>query len=65
VAAVLWVLGALAILATGRLPTPIAEFITMKLAYQFRLIAYHLSLVDAYPSLADVRARHDARPDAI
>jgi hypothetical protein len=65
VAAVLWVLGALAILATGRVPTAIAEFITMKLAYQFRLIAYHLSLVDAYPSLADVRTRHDPRPDAV
>jgi hypothetical protein len=64
VAVVLWVLGALTILATGRLPTSIAEFITMKLAYQFWLIAYHLSLVDAYPSLADVRARHEPRPDA-
>jgi hypothetical protein len=65
VAAVLWVLGALAILATGRVPTAIADFITMKLAYQCRLIAYHLSLVDAYPSLADVPARHDPRPHAV
>jgi hypothetical protein len=65
VAVVVWVLGALTILATGRVPTAIAEFITMKLTYQFRLVAYHLSLVDAYPSLTDVHARPDPRPNAV
>jgi hypothetical protein len=64
IAAVLWVIGALAILATGRVPTAIAEFVAMKIAYQFRLIAYHLSLVDAYPSLTDLRAGQLPRSDA-
>jgi hypothetical protein len=64
IAAVLWVIGALAILATRRVPTAIAEFVAMKVGYQFRLVAYHLSLVDAYPSLADLRAGHLPRSDA-
>jgi hypothetical protein len=52
-ASVLWILGAVAILATGRTPAWIADFIAMKLRYQFRIATYHLSLVDAYPALAD------------
>ncbi len=64
IAAVLWVIGALAILATGRVPTAIAVFVAMKIGYQFRLVAYHLSLVDAYPSLADLRAVPLPRSDA-
>jgi hypothetical protein len=52
-ASFLWILGAIAILATGRTPAWIADFIAMKLRYQFRIAAYHLSLVDAYPALAD------------
>lgn len=63
VAALLWVIGALAILATGRVPTAIAEFVAMKVGYQFRLVAYHLSLVDAYPSLADLPAGHLPRSE--
>jgi hypothetical protein len=61
VAVPLWVIGAVAILITERTPAPIADFIAMKLRYQFRLVAYHLSLVDAYPSLVDAdltEARH-------
>jgi hypothetical protein len=65
IAAVLWVTGALAILVTGRVPTAIAEFVAMKIGYQFRLVAYHLSLVDAYPSLADSRAGQLPRSDAL
>jgi len=54
IAAVLfWVMGAIAILATERLPYAISDFISMKLRFQFRLVAYHLSLVDAYPALTD------------
>ncbi len=64
IAGVLWVIGALAILGTGRVPTPIAEFVAMKIGYQFRLVAYHLSLVDAYPSLTDLRAAQPRRSDA-
>jgi hypothetical protein len=58
VAAVLWVVGAIAILATERMPAAIRDFITIKLGYQFRLVAYHLSLVEAYPSLADWPVPH-------
>jgi hypothetical protein len=53
VAAFLWIIGAVAILATKRMPAAIADFVSMKLRYQFRIAAYHLSLVDAYPSLAE------------
>jgi hypothetical protein len=30
----------------------------MKLRYQFRLIAYHLSIVEAYPALTDAPLSH-------
>jgi hypothetical protein len=51
VAAFTWILGAVAILATRRMPEAFADFLSLKLRYQFRIVAYHLSLVDAYPSL--------------
>lgn len=58
VAAPLWVVGAFAVLVAERMPTFIADFIAMKLRYQFRLVAYHLSLVDAYPVIADGPLTH-------
>ena len=58
VAAVLWIVGAIAILATERVPQAITDFIAMKLRYQFRLVAYHLSLVDEYPVLVDSPLPH-------
>ena len=54
-AAVLWPIGAIAILVRRRVPGAIADFLTLTLRYQFRLVAYHLSLVEAYPSF-DVAA---------
>jgi hypothetical protein len=51
VSVIFWVLGAIAILVTRRVPAAFADFITMTLQYQLRLIAYHLSLVDTYPSV--------------
>jgi hypothetical protein len=51
VAAVLWVFGALSILVMRRVPLGVSDFIAMKLQYQFRLMAYHLSLVDEYPAV--------------
>lgn len=65
IAAVLWVIGALAILVTGRVPTAIAKFVAMKVDYQFQLVAYHLSLVESYPSLADPRPGHRPRSDML
>ena len=64
VASILWVVGALAILFTERLPGGIADFITIKLRYQFRLVAYHLSLVESYPAIAESASPHAPRPGA-
>ncbi len=58
VAAFFWVFAALSILATERVPAGITEFVAMKLRFQLRLIAYHLSLVEAYPSLAEPPLSH-------
>jgi hypothetical protein len=63
-AVLLWMIGAIAILATERMPAAIADFISMKLRYQFRVVAYHLSLVDAYPALADSPLAHAPHSDA-
>jgi hypothetical protein len=58
VAAILWVLGAIAILWRRRLPGWLAEIIALTLQVQFRLVAYHLSLVERYPSLAEAPVEH-------
>lgn len=64
VAVPLWVIGALAIVVSERVPAFVGDFLSMKLTYQFRLVAYHLSLVDAYPSLSDVPVRDAHYPRA-
>jgi hypothetical protein len=51
VASIFWPIGAVAILVSRRVPPAIADFLALTLRYQFRLFAYHLSLVDRYPSL--------------
>jgi len=63
-AALLWIFGALAILATERMPAAFTDFISMKLRYQSRVVAYHLSIVDAYPLLAESPLPHAAHSDA-
>lgn len=50
-ATILWVVAAIWILVAERAPAGLADFFALTLRYQFRLIAYHLSLVDRYPSL--------------
>jgi hypothetical protein len=50
-ACLLWLVAALFVLVRERVPGGIARFIVAMLRYQFRLVAYHLSLVDRYPSL--------------
>jgi hypothetical protein len=64
VAIPLWVIGAASILATEEVPRFVGDFLTLKLTYQFRLVAYHLSLVEAYPSLADAPLQAE-RPRAV
>jgi hypothetical protein len=49
----LWLIGAVAILVRRRVPQFVTSFFTLVLLYQFRLVAYHLSLVDSYPSFAE------------
>jgi len=53
VAGLLWIAGAVTVLVRERMPAGIARFIAVVLRYQFRLVAYHLSLVDRYPSLQE------------
>ena len=50
-ASLLWVIGAIAVLVNERMPAAIADFLEMALRFQTRLTAYHLSLVEQYPSL--------------
>lgn len=64
VACILWLVGVLAILLVRRTPAAIADFLAMTLRYQFRLVAYHLSLVDRYPALSDVSAPRQAASGA-
>ena len=50
-AGILWVIGAIAVLFTRRLPAWVGDFLAMTLRFDLRLAAYHLSIVAAYPSL--------------
>ena len=50
VSSFVWLLAALSILVSQRVPAALGEFLSATLRYQFRLIAYHLSLVDRYPA---------------
>jgi hypothetical protein len=49
-AGLLWIVAALFIAISEQVPVGLADFLAAALRYQFRLIAYHLSLVDRYPS---------------
>jgi hypothetical protein len=52
VAGFCWLLGAIVILVRRRPSVVVRDFLALTLGYQFRLVAYHLSLVDRYPSIA-------------
>jgi hypothetical protein len=58
VAGLCWIVAAVVVLVRERMPAGIARFIAVVLRYQFRLIAYHLSLVDRYPSLQEGTVVH-------
>lgn len=57
-ATLLWVIGAVAVLVNERMPAAIGDFLTMTLRFQTRLTAYHLSLVERYPSLEESSPVH-------
>ena len=59
-AAVLWLVGAIVVLVKQKMPAAIGDFLTLTLRYQARLIAYHLSLVERYPSLEESAVAHAA-----
>jgi hypothetical protein len=60
VAGILWPIGALVILVVGHIPAWISDFLTLTVRFQFRLYAYHLSLVDRYPAIEDASSMtHD------
>jgi hypothetical protein len=52
VAGFCWLAQALVILVRRRPSLVLRDFLALTLGYQLRLIGYHLSLVDRYPSLA-------------
>jgi hypothetical protein len=60
VAGLLWLAGMLAILVSRRVPDFVTDYLTLVLAYRFRLVAYHFSLVHAYPSFAEPLVPHTA-----
>jgi hypothetical protein len=60
VAGILWAVGVAFILVRERVPTGIAGFLALTLTVQLRLAAYHLSLVERYPSLQDAGLAHAA-----
>lgn len=60
-ASLLWIVAAVVVVVRERMPAGIARFIAATLRFQFRLAAYHLSLVDRYPSLHDGTISHLAQ----
>jgi hypothetical protein len=54
-AGILWLVGAVFILVRERIPGAVADFLAFTLRFQFQLVAYHLSLVDTYPSFRTAR----------
>lgn len=59
VAWLLWIVGAVVVLVSERMPAFIADFLAATLRFQFRLIAYHLSLDDRYPSFEEATMPHE------
>jgi hypothetical protein len=59
-AGLLWPVGAVFVLVGRRLPSVLFDFFMLTLRGQFRCIAYHLSLVDRYPSFEERSVTRDA-----
>jgi hypothetical protein len=55
-----WVVGVVCILVSTRLPSLCRDYLTLTLRTQVRFLAYHLSVVDAYPSVHEDRLAHAA-----
>lgn len=61
VAGLIWLIGASAILVRRRVPVSVAESLAMLLLYRIRLLGYHLSVVDRYPSFEQAYVAPDLR----
>ena len=66
VSSLVWIIAAIFALATERVPHLFGDLFLMVLRLKFRLAAYHLSLVDRYPSLShereqDLPHRHEGQ----
>ena len=59
-----WLVGAVFVLIRERMPAAIVDFLAFVLRFQMRLGAYHLSLVDRYPSFEHSEARR-TDPEAV
>lgn len=59
-----WLVGAVFVLIRERMPGAIADFLSFVLRFQMRVGAYHLSLVDRYPSFEPSGGRR-ASPDPL
>ena len=53
VSSLIWIVAAIFALVTERVPRLFGDLFLMVLRFKFRLAAYHLSLVDRYPSLSE------------
>jgi Domain of unknown function (DUF4389) len=53
-AGVLWLAVAILALLREQVPAGLVDFLALTLRYRFRLVAYHLSLVDRYPELGSL-----------
>jgi hypothetical protein len=53
VSSLVWILAAIVALVTERIPRLFGDFFVVVLRLKYRLLAYHLSLVDRYPSLVE------------
>jgi hypothetical protein len=64
VAGMLWFFAAVSVLVSQRIPPALGEFLAATLRYQFRLLAYHVSLVDRYPVFELANLPHPSAPSA-
>jgi hypothetical protein len=55
-AGIFWLVGAVLILVREKIPGAVVDVLAFTLRFQFQLVAYHLSLVDAYPSVRTAKA---------
>jgi len=61
-AGLVWLAAVVTLLVTERMPRVFADFLALTLRVELRLVAYHLSLVERYPSLEAPPVPEKAQP---